>query len=167
MFPGALHQIQIDEVLIWSARLLGHVFEVFDRLPREVHGHRPAGRNGIGVRLASLKSYSSRVLTSFSCILPALAAGGLHTGYFFHLQHVDTLLRLMQHSIFTPFIIHKALPANTCERYFVCVAGRAVTAWHFADFLWIVLACCQVHVVLAHDFVEVLFDEVLWACFPL
>lgn len=55
MFPGALHQIQIDEVLIWSARLLGHVFEVFDRLPREVHGHRPAGRNGIGVRLRVAK----------------------------------------------------------------------------------------------------------------
>ena len=163
MFPGALHQIRIDEVLIWNASLLGHVFEVFDRLPREVHGHRPAGRNGMGVRLRAAKIiFVARVNVLF-----LHTAGGLHTGYFFHLQHVDTLLRLMQHSIFTPFIIHKALPANTCERYFVCVAGRAVTAWHFADFLWIVLACCQVHVVLAHDFVEVLFDEVLWACFPL
>lgn len=55
MFPGALHQIRIDKVLIWNASLLGHVFEVFDRLPREVHGHRPAGRNGIGVRLRVAK----------------------------------------------------------------------------------------------------------------
>lgn len=126
-----------------------------------VTGLRAATAWGVRLRAAKI-IFVARVNVLF-----LHTAGGLHTGYFFHLQHVDTLLRLMQHSIFTPFIIHKALPANTCERHFVCVAGRAVTAWHFADFLWIVLACCQVHVVLAHDFVEVLFDEVLWACFPL
>lgn len=144
MFPGALHQIRIDEVLIWNARLLGHVFEVFDRLPREVHGHRPAGRNGIGVRLRVAEIiFVARVNVLFLHI--ARSRGGW-SSYRILLSPSACRHLASAHAAFHiyPLLIHKALPANTCERHFVCVAGRAVTAWHFADFLWIVLACCQV-----------------------
>ena len=167
MFPCALHQIQIDEVLIWNARLLGHVFEVFDRLPREVHGHRPAGRNGIGVRLRVAEIiFVARVNVLFLHI--ARSRGGW-SSYRILLSPSACRHLASAHAAFHIYPLHN--PQGFTRQYlrapFCMRCGPCCNCLAFCRLFVDCIGMLSGSVVLAHDFVEVLFDEVLWVCFPL